>query len=226
MVGARLPGGFDNVDAECHAVLHELRACYNEAVDAGRDPRRERMLLFSDCAGVVEQAEAAYRAGSARGLRKWQRGAVLEAICDYRARLGSVIIMWVPSHEGVTPGAVADAAAKCSLQRAEEANLTQGVVEVVRSRPCLYERRLKDGAGWELYDRPTFRGARQQSKGWVEARLAAEVRARDEAIAALEKLGTDEVRARIVHAAAGAEVDVIDVPLTVHFLSPRWPHPR
>ena len=88
-------------------------------------------------------------------------------------KMKKVVVLWAPSHEGVTPGAVADAAAKCSLQRAEEANLTQGVAEVVRSRPCLYERQVQGGAGWELYDRPTFRGARQQSKGWVEAKLAA-----------------------------------------------------
>ena len=47
---------------------------------------------------------------------------------------------------------------------------------MVRSRPCLYERQVQGGAGWELYDRPTFRGARQQSKGWVEAKLAAGLR--------------------------------------------------
>ena len=46
----------------------------------------------------------------------------------------------------------------------------------MRSRPCLYERQVQGGAGWELYDRPTFRGARQQSKGWVEAKLAAGLR--------------------------------------------------
>ncbi len=63
---------------------------------------------------------------------------MLAAICAYRMRLNKVVVLWAPSHEGVTPGAVADAAAKCSLQRAEEANLTQGVAEVVRSRPCLY----------------------------------------------------------------------------------------
>ena len=131
MRGARLPGGFDNVDAECYAILHELRACHDEALAAGRDPARERTLIFSDCAGVVEQVEAAYRAGNARGLRMCQRGAVLEAICEYRTRLGMVVIMWVPSHEGITPNAYADAVAKGALAVQPEVNLTEGVAACV-----------------------------------------------------------------------------------------------
>ena len=176
VMGARLPCGFETDDAECYAVYKALRQVCEQAEAEGRDPADESLLLLSDCAPVVAQVEGAYRAETAVGLRGTDRGAMLEAICAYRMKMKKVVVLWAPSHEGVTPGAGADAAAKCSLQRAEEANLTQGVAEVVRSRPCLYERQVQGGAGWELYDRPTFRGARQQSKGWVEAKLAAGLR--------------------------------------------------
>ena len=57
-----------------------------------------------------------------------------------------------------------------------ERGLTEGVAELVVSRPCVYERQAEGGA-WELFDRPAFRGARRQTKGWVEAKLAAGLQA-------------------------------------------------
>ena len=139
--------GFETDDAECYAVYKALRQVCEQAEAEGRDPADESLLLLSDCAPVVAQVEGAYRAETAAGLRGTDRGAMLEAICAYRMKMKKVVVLWAPSHEGVTPGAVAGAAAKCSLQRAEEANLTQGVAEVVRSRPCLYELQVQGGAG-------------------------------------------------------------------------------
>ena len=136
----------------------------------------ERVLLLSDCAGVVQQLEAAYRAASAHSLRTWERGAVLEAICTYRARLGSVVVVWVPSHEGVAPNAYADAVAKGSLDAPAEVGLTEGVAAHVWSRPCVYERDRGNGEGWELWDRPVFCGVRQQAAEWVRERLATTLR--------------------------------------------------
>ena len=46
----------------------------------------------------------------------------------------------------------------------------------MRSRPCIYERDRGVGEGWELWDRPTFRGARQQADEWVRERLAGRLR--------------------------------------------------
>ena len=46
---------------------------------------------------------------------------MLEAICDYRDKLGLVVVMWVPSHDGVAPNAYADAVAKGALTSAEGA---------------------------------------------------------------------------------------------------------
>jgi len=128
------------------------------------------VLLLSDCAPVVSQIESAYRAGRAEGLRATDRGAMLEAICEYRARLGMVVVFWVPSHEGQVSNAYADAVAKMHLDAPLEAGLTAGVAECVASRPCLYERQV--AGEWELWDRPAFRGTRLQAEGWVAAALA------------------------------------------------------
>ena len=137
MRGARLPGGFDNVDAECFAMLQAIRATYDTARTEGKDPAEERVLIFCDCAGVVSQVEAAYITHKEGVFRSWQRGAVLEAICDYRDKLGLVVVMWVPSHEGVAPNAYADAVAKGALTAQKEPSLTEGVAGHVRSRPCI-----------------------------------------------------------------------------------------
>ena len=59
-----------------------------------------------DCKPAMMAIEAAWRrVGKAgvpevEGLRTWDRGAMLEAICAIRARLGRVVFMWVPAHEG------------------------------------------------------------------------------------------------------------------------------
>ena len=84
--------------------------------------------------------------------------------------------MWVPSHEGVAPNAYADAVAKGALTAQNETSLTEGVAGHVWSRPCIYERDRGVGEGWELWDRPTFRGARQQADEWVRERLAGRLR--------------------------------------------------
>ena len=52
---------------------------------------------------------------------------MLEAICDYRDKLGLVVVMWVPLHEGVAPNAYADAVAKGALTAQKEPSLTEGV---------------------------------------------------------------------------------------------------
>ena len=175
-MGASLPAGFETDDAECYAVLKALREVCQRTVADGGVLADQRLLILSDCAPVVAQIERAYREETAEGLRATDRGAMLEAICALRNQLQRVVIMWAPSHEGVTPGGYADAAAKGGLERGLERGLTEGVAELVISRPCVYERQA-DGGAWELFDRPAFRGARRQTKGWVEAKLAAGLQA-------------------------------------------------
>ena len=50
--------------------------------------------------------------------------------------------MWVPAHEGVSPNSYADAAAKAYLRAGEVEDVTTVVASEVRSRDCLYERRV------------------------------------------------------------------------------------
>jgi ribonuclease HI len=170
-VGARLPSCFESDDAECYAVLSAVRQAYEDARAAGQDPSAQNVLILSDCAPIVAQVEKAYRERTSCGLRGTDRGAMLEAICEYRRKLGKVIVFWVPSHEGIGCNAYADAVAKRATRAAPERSLTEGVASMVRSRPCVYERRDTDGE-WALFDRPTFKAARLQAKQWVETRLA------------------------------------------------------
>jgi hypothetical protein len=97
---------------------------------------------------------------------------MLEAIAYYRARLGMVTIMWVPSHKGIGPNAYADAVAKGAMAGALEKGITRRIAERVSSRQCIYERQLAAGGEWELWDRTVFAGARKQANGWVQAKLA------------------------------------------------------
>jgi hypothetical protein len=53
-----------------------------------------------------------------------------------------VEMMWVPAHEGVSPNSYADAAAKAYLRAGEVEDVTTVVASEVRSRDCLYERRV------------------------------------------------------------------------------------
>ena len=55
---------------------------------------------------------------------------------------GLVEMMWVPAHEGVSPNSYADAAAKAYLRAGEVEDVTTVVASEVRSRDCLYERRV------------------------------------------------------------------------------------
>ena len=41
--------------------------------------------------------------GDGRGAAGYgHRGAMLEAICAYRMKMKKVVVLWAPSHEGVT----------------------------------------------------------------------------------------------------------------------------
>ena len=148
-------------DAETFAVLEDLRRVEAEEGDAGE----RRVLGMCDCKPAMMAIEAAWRrVGKAgvpevEGLRTWDRGAMLEAICAIRARLGRVVFMWVPAHEGVTPNSYADAAAKAHLQaRVVAADVTAVVAREVRSRDVVWERRVRGGGSSQIGNR-TGRGA-------------------------------------------------------------------
>ena len=71
-----VPDGWEVADAECYAVLQAVRAAFQQS----GDPTECRLLVMVDNQGVLRQVESAWRAGMPEGLRKRQRGAMLEEI--------------------------------------------------------------------------------------------------------------------------------------------------
>ena len=65
----------------------------------------------------MQQMESAWRKGHADGQRKYDRGHLLVAICNLRADLGRVVMIWVPAHAGISPNAMADSAAKAHTRQ-------------------------------------------------------------------------------------------------------------
>ena len=139
------------------------------------------MLVMSDCVPAMQQVEKAWRQEHVEGMRRWDRGAMLEAINELRAMLGEVVCLWTPAHAGISCNAAADAAAKAHLQAGDTGEwepVTEVVRAHVRGRPCVYEVRVGEGdeARWELMDRPAFKASRLCARGYVRRRLGETVR--------------------------------------------------
>ena len=141
--GGRLPGSWEAVDAEVYAVLAYLRRM---ALQQNGEDEPRRCLIISDCKPALHQIESAWRQGVPQGFRERDRGAMLEAICKYRATLGGVVLAWVPAHAGVACNAYADAVAKACLADAHVEEVTRSVGTAVVTRPCLYERVFENGS--------------------------------------------------------------------------------
>ena len=166
-----------------HAIYAYLRAV---VARAGQGAAGRRVLVQSDCLGVLDAIERAWRGGSPAPLRGLERGALLEAICRLRARLGLVVFMFTPSHVGIVPNAYADAAAKSHLSEPWEGDSAQqAILPHVPSRPCLYAVRsdfLPDGTlrpegddtegAWILWDRRLFTSGRRRVARWLHGHMA------------------------------------------------------
>jgi ribonuclease HI len=178
--GASLAPDLEIADAELAAIHAYLR----RVVAASAEPRRERVLVMSDCLGVLDALEHAWRQGDARGLRTRPRGVLLESCCVLRAQLGLVVTMYVPAHRGNWMNAAADAAAKSHLGAARDT--LQDAPGRVTSRPAVQAAAsdfdeqgllLPPGAGGSarcyLYDRRLFSGARLRAARYVHSTLTA-----------------------------------------------------
>ena len=169
-------------DAELHAIHAYLRA----VVSRSTDPSRERVLIMSDCLGVLDALETTWRAGNARGLRTRDRGAMLESCSVLRARLGIVVFLFVKAHAGAAPNAYADAAAKVHLAAAR-GSAEQGAHTRVTSRPFVHTVPSdfdQDGClvppGTDMsttrpvmFDRSLYPVARKRAARWVHTELSA-----------------------------------------------------
>ena len=167
--GGRLPSSWEVIDAELYAIFSVLRRVWLEAKAGGAtaaDMKQQRVLIISDCKPALTQLETAWRAGTAQGLRRGDRAALLEATCRLRAQLGIVVCVWCPSHQGATPNEMADSAAKSCLKCDEAEPATRLCAQHVLARPHLNERRVRDGE-WELADRKPFAEHRRRARGHV-----------------------------------------------------------
>ena len=92
MWGGALPQDWDNNDAEAYAILRYLQS----VVERAPVPEHERVLVMSDSRAVLDVIEAVWRSGDAAMAKSRDRGAMFEAICALRARLGGVLFVWTP----------------------------------------------------------------------------------------------------------------------------------
>ena len=113
-----MPRGSVVQDAERFAILKCARGSEERGHEV-RKGRTPRLLVMSDCLGILIGIEAAWRRGSAWGLRKSKRAGWMEELLGIRSRWGkgggSIVILWVPSHKGIYANAYADAAAKAHV---------------------------------------------------------------------------------------------------------------
>ena len=181
--GGRLASDLEVADAEM-AAIHEY--LWKVVRDAGAEAATRRVLVQSDCLGALDAIEAAWRAGNAEGLRRRDRGAMLESVCRARAQLDRVIFMFTPSHKGTAPNAMADAAAKSWLERQPPAGVDRAIIANVQARPVVYEAvsdftshgiLRQDGEAATgapvLLDRRLFPSARRRLARWLHTHMAA-----------------------------------------------------
>ena len=182
--GARMHGDLEVPDAELHAIFAYLSSVVRRVGPRARDTR---VLIQSDCLGVLDAVEASWRAGRADGLAKRDRGATLEALCRLREQLGLVVFMFTPSHVGIAPNAYADAAAKAHLDAPlNDGSGTCAVASLVTSRPVVYQvcsdfradgtlvpQQDRDAAHaiWVTLDRGLFSAVRKRVSRWLHTHM-------------------------------------------------------
>ena len=183
MWGGCLNGDAQVADAEMYAIYAYL---HHVAQELGNATNTARVLIQSDCLGVLDAVETAWRS-DATGLRQVDRGALLENICHLRRNMDRVIFLYTPSHKGIAPNAMADATAKAHLRSHSPAACTdtQAICAAVRTRPCVYtvcSDYYRDGTLRELgatqphtdilWDRRLFPAVRRRVARWVHSTLS------------------------------------------------------
>eukprot|EP00965_Chrysotila_dentata_P100349 3315436-Pleurochrysis_carterae.AAC.1 len=73
--------------------------------------------------------------------------------------------MWIPSHVGITPNVLADNIAAQTQDEAPEGMIEGLISKQVRSRPIIYNRKIKGQV--ELADNPIYQEARRRGKKFI-----------------------------------------------------------
>ena len=217
--GGRLPDSFAIVDAEMYACYRFLLQVWTEA--ATPEARAAcRVLICSDCRPALQQIDHAWRQSHATGFRKYDRGHLLEAICNLRADMGIVITVWTPAHDGITPNAMADCAAKHYTRDEHKEDTVARIAPHVLARPCTYERRIHACNGgtteeiWEHADRRPYAETKRRAQAHVRTMLSVGLKEGSTTAGIMGRLWSDVVR-RVdtkLHADLRKQSRAIDAP--------------
>ena len=175
--GGRLPDSFAIVDAEMYACYRYLLKVWTDAATPAARAAC-RVLICSDCRPALQQIEHAWRQNHATGFRRYDRGHLLEAICNLRADMGRVITVWTPAHVGITPNAMADCAAKHHTRDTHKEDTEAQIAPHVLARPCTYARRIHERLGdsveavWEHADRRPYAETKRRARIYVRGKLS------------------------------------------------------
>ena len=208
MSGGRLPASFNSTDSELYAILSYLKKVSEiKPGEAETDLKERNILIISDNRPGLMLIEDSYRTGHADGMHRKDRGAMLEAICNLRIKLGNCVFLWTPSHSGSSPSSYADLAAKACLRKEQMDDVTTIVKENVYARPCIYERRIwKDGKEeWELADRRAFREGRLRARGYVRKVLGENLKKGATTAGQTQKLWSDMAKIPMQHPKPGED---------------------
>ena len=156
--GMAVPANWEIADAEMYAILRFLRLVAEASdEDAGVPVRERRVLVMSDCKPAMQQIEDAWRRGETCVAATAGTDAMLEKICTHRKRLGCVIIVYTPGHQGISPNEYADAAAKAHVWGKVDPFITTEIAQRIKSRPCIYH---ECNVGRGMCTRTTYESAR------------------------------------------------------------------
>ena len=146
-------------------------------VETSAAPGDQRVLVLSDSRAVLDVIERVWQRGEASLCKSRDRGAMIEAVCQARARLQQVVFAWCPGHRGIVPNEYADMTAKAHLDDPIDTDITARIADGVRTRDCLYEMGSDHEEGaWALADRRCFGLARKTMGRWVQDQLMASVK--------------------------------------------------
>ena len=167
--GMAVPSNWEIADAEMYAILRYLRHVVEEDDTVSEQPvAKRRVLVLSDCKPAMQQIEDAWRRGRVGAGSTAGSAAMLEEICEHRAKLDRVVIVYTPGHRGISPNEYADAAAKAHAWEAISPGTDYEIARHVRSRPCVYS---MTGERTGLCTRSVYESAGTAAREWVTERL-------------------------------------------------------
>ena len=166
MWGGACPPDWEIGEAELYAIFKYLQ----RVVATSARPEEERVLVVSDSQTSLDKLEEAWRAGDARDCVHKAGGALVEAICGVRARLGTVVMVYCPAHRGVAGNEAADAVAKAHLDGAAE-DTAAAIAPYVTAREGLTVVKSEYGAGWVHTEKKFYRQVKHAMGAWVHREL-------------------------------------------------------